>query len=329
MNNDKKCIPVFIHHETGEKSQIGKDQRQLYLMLCIRQAEKSGNDVILFGDNGNKDWCNNWINVKDVHLQKWNQFLVAFENLSTYPDAWAKGIFHRFFIFEQYIKEKNINSFFVLDSDILLYADLSQFDIWNGVDFAASIPESNQLGNEIVNNLRWTINAGVSYWTKNSIINFTDFCIDTYTNRKEILKKKWYFHQIHHYPGGICEMSLLYLWVKANPMMKVLNLVNTGILGIVFNSDINGKEGYFKDEFKLITSLGIKKIYFINEMPYLIKKDGSHVIVQNLHFVGVAKLLMEDIYVYKRVRGKTYFYYTLLNTKMRIGRLYRNIKRKI
>ena len=182
--NINKKIPVFIHHEIGEKKQAGKDNRQSYLKQCISQAEKFENEIFLFGDNTNESWARNFIDVKDITSEKWDEFTCYFHNYSTYPEAWAKGIFKRFFLFREYVLKNDVKNFFVLDSDVLLYANLSEFSFWDEIDFAAEMPLRQSLKEN--DELRWTICAGVSYWTQQSICDFIDFCIDTYKNKKNL-----------------------------------------------------------------------------------------------------------------------------------------------
>ena len=58
--------------------------------------------------------------------------------------------------------------------------------------------------------------AGMAYFTLQVIISFTDFCIEEYTKGREYssFKDKVRIHQEFRLPGGICEMTLLYLWLQ-------------------------------------------------------------------------------------------------------------------
>lgn len=322
----KQEIPIFVHHETGEKAQAGKDQKQQYLKYCIAQAEKYQNEVYLFGDNVNKDWCEKWVHVNSIFSEKWKCFLNVFENYSTYPDAWAKGIFHRFFLFEEYARENNINQFFVLDSDMLVYAKLADIQAWDAYDFAAAMPYHQKLGNDIENNLRWTINAGLSYWTLEALADFTSFCIEAFTSKKDMLLKKWDFHQKYHYPGGICEMSLIYLWVQEHKI-RFCNIVEKLINGKAFNSDVNGKENYYRNDYKCSITLNTKCLFFKNGELVMKTFAGDFVPVYNLHFIGDSKMLMHDYYTYGKLTIKTYLRYALRNARKQAGILYRRCKR--
>lgn len=322
----KQEIPVFVHHETGEKTQAGKDKKQQYLKYCIAQAEKYQNEVYLFGDNVNKDWCTKWSHVNSITSEKWLRFYEVFENYSTYPDAWAKGIFHRFFLFEEYARRHNIQKFFVLDSDILVYAKLSDILNWGDYDFAAAMPKNQKLGNGIDNNFRCTVNAGLSFWTLEALTDFTSFCIEVYASKKDMLVPKWQFHQKHHYPGGICEMTLLYLWIQ-NSNVRFLNIVEKRLNGKVFNSNINGDENYLSGEYKCSIALDTKCLSFKKGEMLMCSVTGDSIPVYNLHFIGDSKMLMYDYYTYGKLTLKTYLQYALRNARRQAGIVLRYIKR--
>lgn len=320
MNNN---IPIFIHHEIGQKKQAGRDNIQSYLKCCISQAEKFGNYVFLFGDCSSKAWAKNFINAHDIDSKKWIEFIQYFENYSTYPLEWAEGIFKRFFLFREFAITNGLSHFFVLDSDVLLYANLSQFEFWNTIDFAGELPLRQSFHKN--DELRWTLCAGISYWTKESICSFTDFCINIYKKNKPLLLKKWKFHQKNNLPGGICEMTLLYLWVKMNPQIHFMNLLNTGINNVKFNTNFMFAEDYVDNEYQLFPFLGIKKVKFKEGLPYLIKQDKSKTRVLNLHFGGDSKLLINDIYKFQRILPTTYLYYLFWNLKRELGLFARKI----
>ena len=96
-------IPVIVHHETGEKPQTGGKKNQEYLRYCIAQAKKYNEKVVLLGDQYNKDWCDDWHDANDFITDKWKEFHSVFKNLSPYPQAWAEGIFRRFFLILEYL----------------------------------------------------------------------------------------------------------------------------------------------------------------------------------------------------------------------------------
>ena len=177
--------------------------------------------------------------------------------------------------------------------------------------------------------MRWTINLGTSYWKISALSSFLDYCIEMYSNHIDILKQKWNFHQKYNYPGGVCEMSLAYLWVKNTPNLQLLNLANPNEKVILFNNDFNGDENYRKKEFCCNYFLNIKKVKFKDGKPLLRKTNGQYVRVANLHFGGNAKLLMTDYAELEYVRFETWLTYAAYATKKHGGNVWRWIKRKI
>jgi len=298
-------MPILIHHETGEKPQRGGGAKQKYLNYCIKQAEKAGNKVILFGDEANSEWCTSWFDVSSFTSNRWEKFLAHFENLSDYNDEWAKGIFKRFFIFEKYILENDINQFVLLDSDILLYLDVNTYTAFNDYDVATCILKNQDFsvlpkGNE----LRMVANAGFSYWTRNALSSFLDFCINVYENRKDLIYPKYQAHKKYSLSGGVNEMTLIYLWIKHHKDIRHLNLaIRNG--HSTFNSDIRKSYNYFEEEYTVNSKYNIKNVVFKNDTPYLTSLDGELVRAYNLHFIGDSKRLIKDYYYHQNITFKT------------------------
>ena len=187
-----KIIPVMVHHETGEKAQAAGKKNQEYLKYCIAQAKKYNEKVVLLGDEYNKAWCDDWHNANDFITEKWTKFHAVFENLSTYPTAWAEGIFKRFFLILEYLERNSFEECVIIDSDVLLYLNVSEYEPFRHCKVAAETPLLQDFAMlEKGNGLKWKTCAGFSYFTTQGLREFTDFCIDMYANHKDVLMKKW------------------------------------------------------------------------------------------------------------------------------------------
>ncbi|MFQ8877449.1 MAG: hypothetical protein ACLR7N_02430 [Roseburia hominis] len=211
-------IPVIVHHETGEKPQTGGKKNQEYLRYCIAQAKKYNEKVVLLGDQYNKDWCDDWHDANDFITDKWKEFHSVFKNLSPYPRAWAEGIFRRFFLILEYLDRYGYDNCVIMDSDILLYTNVSTYEPFRHCKMAAESPLEQDIA--VLwkgNGYKWKVCAGVAYFTRQGLIEFTDYCIDMYKNHMDVLMEKWNIHQKYQIYGGVAEMSLLYLWVKTLP----------------------------------------------------------------------------------------------------------------
>lgn len=310
----KHIIPVIIHHETGAKSQSGGGKHQEYLRYCIEQTAKYNEKTVLIGDEYNREWCKEWHHVNEFPSRRFDLFKDVFRNLSTYPDSWAVSFFKRFFLIHEYLVQNSYSDCVILDSDILLYMNLSEYTPFASCDTALEIPKNQDLaGAPAGNGLRWTACAGISYFTKEALSNFLDYCIDMYTNHSDILNQKWEAHQKYNLYGGVGEMSLLYLWTKTLPKDRVLNLAKV-YKDSVFDANMCISSNYLENEFAYDPLLRIKKLDWIDGRPYCKRlSDQRPVFFCALHFGDISKQYMYDFFTYQKitfpVRLKAFFWY--------------------
>lgn len=321
-----KEIPVLVHHELNAKPQTGGGKNQLYVKYCIEQAERYNKRVILFGDDSNRKYADEWYDTSHFFSEKWNRFLNVFENMSYYPLSWAKSFFKRFYIFEQWMQENDIEECIILDSDVLVYRNFSD-GLFDDYDLALEIEKDQSMFViEEKNDLRWVAVAGVAYFTFEALNDFTSFCIEMYENQKNILRKKWNIHLAYHLPGGVCEMSLLYLWYQSQK--NVFHLINlycenkNRIGSLVVNGNGNGylKNMYNVDKRRLL------KINWKDGFPYVIENgSGREIRVDSLHFGGQSKIFMKAFFEQKKYTLSAYleWYYWKVSGKLK------NLVRKI
>jgi hypothetical protein len=308
-------LPVFVHHELNEKPQTGGAPNQAYVKTCISQAKKYNSEVVLFGDESNKSYSEKWVDVSNFTSAKWTEFLETFENFSTYPDSWAKGIFKRFFIIEEYMNTNNIEKCVILDSDVLVWCDFERLDLIKNYDVALEIPEDQKLHALPFDNLyRWAACCGVGVMTRSAISDFTDFCIQTYKTNKPLLLEKWNLHCKYNLAGGICEMSLLYLWIKER--QKQYNILNFGKVKndvapcIVVNGGT--KQYEISNQFATMRNSALQEclqIKFKGQYPYIYDVENhTYIKVLTIHFGGKSKIFMDNF-----ANEKTYFGLVLLD----------------
>ncbi len=300
--NGRRVLPVIIHHETGEKPQTGGGKNQEYVKYCVKKAKQFNEKVVLFGDEYNKDWCDDWHHVNEFDNEKWQHFLKVFVNWSTLPDEWAKGIFKRFYLIEEYLRQNNYTECVILDSDVLVYLDFLKYDRFLTCDAAMEIPTSQSLdGLKEPNELRMSAAAGVAYFTLEALTDFNDYCIDVYENHRELLMPKYEAHKKNNITGGICEMTLLYMWTKTRPADRIINLL-AEYDGHVFNGPISSEENNYKGEFAVSRISQVKKFKFKDGYPYFVRKaDGRLVATYSFHFGGADKIYLKNICLYNRI----------------------------
>lgn len=274
-------VPIIIYHEG----------RQSYLRECINQAKKFNNIVLLIGDESNEDLNSDyWFNEADLETDEWHEFSDLFCNMSTNPAKFELQCFKRFFMICSLMKKDIIHECVHIDSDVLCYFDFSRIKSCAG-KYMASLGISQKQDGYI-----WSAGAAISYWSKEGIISFCDFIISTYRNRKELLTEKWNYHRKHSLPGGVCDMTLLYLWAKEQGESMILNTTKGFDVGgnlVVIDCNINSTANYLKDEYLYDGLFNMKKISFIEGIPYMHKGDGTKIQALALHFQGGAKRYME------------------------------------
>ena len=168
------------------------------------------------------------------------------------------------------------------------------------------------------NNYYMASSPHCSFWNVHSLKEFILFTIDQYKNNSKILMKKYLYHKNRKLGGGVCDMTLLYLW-KNKTKRKIynsVNLSNTKQLidhNINFTSDLYEVGDFSKRKNKTILKknlhfvmedfLGIKKIRKDKDSLYASRVDGLKTKVIGLHFQGGAKILIKRFMFFK----STYF----------------------
>lgn len=295
-------IPVIIHHETGAKKQSGGKKNQEYLRYCIEQAAKYNKKVVLLGDENNRAWCHDWHHVDEFPSARYEAFANVFQNFSAYPDSWAVSFFKRFFLIYEFLVKEDYEDCVILDSDILVYVNFCNYAPFASCDTALEIPENQNLpGGPAGNGMRQTACAGISYFKRDALAAFLDYCIETYADHADEIRKKWEFHQNYHLPGGVGEMTLLYRWTRTLPEDKVLNLLipyeNT-----VFDLNMCIPECFRPGEYEHDGLLRIKRLRWQNGEPYCRRlSDGRLIRFHALHFVDISKLYMYDFFTAQKI----------------------------
>ncbi|QSJ18690.1 hypothetical protein JYQ62_07990 [Nostoc sp. UHCC 0702] len=293
-----------------------------FLNFALKSAANFNNTVVFIGDKTNKDlWSNYW----DSTLKESSKFQAFFKNyvhMSTTGEHYTLAGIQRFFYLEQWMQQENIKKTFLLDGDIVTFTNYSEqlYSAFSNDCIASlSTPEDQE------SNFRWASSPHLSYWTLEGLEDFTNFCIEAYSNKsiRDQLEAKWQWHLANNKPGGIMDMTLLYLWSKGNSQVgNVAKVINDTTVDHTITSPTN----YFRNEYRM--QLGLKKIIFKNGIPYgynqVLNKEIRFLC---LHCQGTsAKDLMRFFY-YKQLRNfypiANFVAITQLQTKNFIKKLIR------
>lgn len=291
-------LPVLIHHECAEPS------AHTYLLDCLRQSVKYNQETVLFGSANWEDLLPQGVGFVDAKTLE-SPRLAAFERVYVdlapyYPNSLI--FFRRLFLMEVYLRQRGLTEMILLDSDILVYTDLSALSAFRDCDFACCIDKEQHFSPEDTQGLRWFANCGISYWTLDALDDFLNFLQDSYENHLDRLKVKYDYHVAHNIPGGVTEMSLLYLWVTDRPDMRFYNM-SIPENGCAFNNTIWSDVNYSPGEYVVSPLTRLKKFTIPKDggLPIFYLQAGGTVRFYNIHFVGSAKSDMHDYAAFGRL----------------------------
>ena len=245
-------IPIVIAHRLGVK-----EIDQGYLAFAIKQAQEYNPRVILIGDNSNI-----YIPVEHHHFTKYFQeaesFAPHYRHMSSNRAPFQLWDIQRHFIYKAFMQDQGYEKIFTCDSDVMIYSDLARAEGTLGdYDLALSITETQW-------KYRWAASAHVSYWTLDALVGFCEFIQRAYTTPALLhkLEEKWAWHQETNTPGGICDMTLLWLFSRDKNVVNLAQVRDE----TTFDDNINASENYHPDEYRM--KAGRKEITWRNNQPY-------------------------------------------------------------
>jgi hypothetical protein len=272
-------IPLIIAHFGGSPR---------YLRLSLQSAAQFNCDVVLIGDELNANhWGNHW-GSDQAGMGKFREFMHSYVKMSDYPDSYEAAFWKRPFVVEAWMKSEGIKEVFLIDSDVMSFADYSK-------EIAPLLPGNCQATLMVTSRKQgigelWS-SLHFSYWTREALQDFTAFCVNAYKDRsiRMKLEAKYQWHIDNHRPGGVCEMTLLHFWAEQNST-TVLNLAKP-INNCVADLAISGSTNYFEDEYEMLG--GFKRLVFRDGVPYGFNRILNREIrFWCLHCQGGAKSLM-------------------------------------
>jgi len=263
-----------------------------YLHVAIQKAKQTNKDaeVILIGDDANK----NIPGISHYPIATYFNSAQEFEenyyiHLSKNKYSFEIICYQRWFILNEFTKEKNYEKFWYLDSDVLVFSNLSKYldtTIGNNhYDFVGldshHCPEINGF------------NPGFNLFTQNVLNNIIIFFKDSYKNPEILntLKTKWKKHNLNNLPGGVCDMTQFKLFFLSNPTLKIYNSYSTKN-DLVCEGNIYYSSNYVKNEDSFKMQLGIKEIIVKENRAYAFLENGERKELIASHFQGNSKPLM-------------------------------------
>jgi len=273
-----------------------------YLPYVLYQAKhiNPDSDIVLIGDGFSYAGIRNETldNYQSDDLQN---FINNYIHMSTNPEKFELFCWLRWFHLLEYMCRNNVQSVLHLDSDVLLYSsiqDIKETFLDGECSCGLLVPQKE------FSSLHWAASGHVSYWTIDSLAKFCAFSLNSFTDKKylELYKVKWQAHITKAEPGGICDMTTLYLyWYENQDNIQNLLIAKNGA---VFDNGVSDASNYVDDEYVAIS--GRKKISFCKRRPYFHSSidESRRVRAHAIHFQGDAKEYLPKFYTGKYFKGK-------------------------
>lgn len=279
-------IPVIFIHRGN--SDIVHD--------AIAQAQRWNERVILLGDDDNiTDTCEYYPHCLYYSAQA-ERLSRIYQHMHSNPGAeYRLANYLRWFIILQFMQTHKIARAFVADSDLLLYANVTIIaEDWGVNDVLLGAPWDQD-------NYRWAAPGHASYWTLAGLQRFCAFALQQYSTDTGLrrLQTKWNWHRDSGINGGICDMTVLYLFQQEYPKRVKSLLVVSDEGWHAFDLNVNYTENYLPDEYETqpipIAYGRMKRITWIDDQPYGHSRYFNRSIrFDGLHFQSRAKEFLKD-----------------------------------
>ena len=220
-------------------------------------------------------------------------FRASYRHMSTNSQHFEMLCWLRWFYLLEYMKTSGRRAVFHMDSDVLMHSSVGEIDRTHGsalCDVAYLIPDQR------FESLNWTASAHMSYWTVEVLEAFCAFILRSF-QPGELLdqyRQKWHHHTENDVAGGVCDMTTLYLFARAQggDVANLSRVMNQSVF------DDNVSLGGNHADGKYLMEDGIKRIHFAGSAAYFTTSDDAQSAVKAhaIHFQGAAKQHMQTYY---------------------------------
>lgn len=275
----------------------------VHLLNALKQAVEFNDQVILLTDADNEiDGVNTYqIN---SYLDGVAEFESAYVHMSTNDNKFEQICIKRWLILNNFLKQNAVSVCYYSDSDVMIYDNLTTvYENYKEYDACYTFPEYQ-------GNYRWTASACCSFWKSTALEKFAKFINDTYSKEQiAVLEEKWNYHQKNNIPGGVCDMTLLYLFSKQIKFFCLSFERNS----LCFDQNFIDSENYYKNEFEMErlqhSDKMVKKISWENGLPHaynliLKKKIRFIALTEYARYINQKKSFTEKILITaRRIKG--------------------------
>lgn len=193
-----------------------------------------------------------------------DDFAKKYVHLSINPYDYELFCFQRWFIIWEFIQKEKLDYFVCLDSDVLIYCNIDEvFNSFLSYDFT----------------ICKIMGPCFTLFNSNSIDKFCSYILSLYSTDTGLSRLRKFKESVKE--GGVCDMTA-FTWYQTDVSNNVYDLV-VPFGNACFDGNISDSMGFEM-------SKGVKKIYWINHLPYGRYKGQEPLIrFYGLHLQGGVK----------------------------------------
>ncbi|MEI7595851.1 MAG: hypothetical protein WCK02_08905 [Bacteroidota bacterium] len=259
----------------------------IYLPFTLSQVQESNPkaNIVLLGDDSNDKYS--FVlheNISD-YSKSASEFEKIYKHMSLTPYQFELICFLRWFVFRDYLYEKDYEGEFIcLDSDLLVYEDINKMHgFFEGYDIT----------------VRGNGGAGFQWFKNKEVLDdFCNFIKMQYTNSElfQRLELNWIEHQKLNF-GGICDMTMFNFYLSEG-YYKVCDISSK------FNNILVEKA--LTDIADSVLIKGSLRVFKSNYLPYFLKSESLECIyIGSLHH-NSDKARIYKLYYGDRFKRKKY-----------------------
>jgi hypothetical protein len=269
-------LPVVLIHNGNS--------RYLFDTLFQLRQSNPGIDVYLIGTVDSKVYGSlaSHINI-DEYTQESDAFAKRYRHFSTNSYDFELLCLQRWFVLRRFMHSKNLSRCLYIDSDILVYSNVSDL-----------VQQVGEYGMTICG-----ISGHSNFVRYTTLSEFCQYLLESYSDEIAIkqLSQEYERFLLNSPAGGISDMTFLYRYSQLKPQ-QVLNITHFGT-DEAFDVTIDTGAGEYE------MNNGFKKVVWKRNRPYCRRlSDNKLVVHHTLHFQGKTKKKMS-----RYVTSKSLLYY--------------------
>lgn len=285
-------VPVIMTHGSGGDNPDRIDQG--YLALTLKQAQQYNQRVILLGDPTNSHLDVEHYNYADFYGEAKKFFEEEYVQYSYYKEGYDRFTMALYFMLKAFMQTTGLKVISNTDSDMMIYCDMTTEEqkLPENYLLACCIPEYQPT-------FRWNASTEISFITLEGICEVCEFLHRVYTTPAWLakIKSKWDWHVENKLHGGVCDMTLMWLFVQDRERERIVNLTPpiASPEGGTFSHKISGDENSIQGEYRM--SGRLKEIEWHGGKPYGYNlRLNTWVRFKTIHLQGGNKILAPSFY---------------------------------